>query len=225
MMKSIGAKISYVLLLVFLVCGVGIIIVNSKINGMGTITNEISQKYLTSIEEVDAISKNVVSLQSQMLEYLIDDDTQKSTTMSNITKTQGAVVTSLQNLKGNATTDRAGETVNKLEQSYNTYNTQYNDVLKQIQNGSITDKTGVNSKLSKLYGSLEISIHSVEVQNTVNTIRAQKALSNNMTISRITFVTVGVLLVVSLILGILTAGYTIIRPAKIATGELKGIIA
>ena len=36
MMKSIGAKISYVLLLVFLVCGVGIIIVNSKINGMGT---------------------------------------------------------------------------------------------------------------------------------------------------------------------------------------------
>lgn len=45
-----------------------------------------------------------------------------------------------------------------------------------------------------------------------------------MTISRITFVTVGVLLVVSLILGILTAGYTIIRPAKIATGELKGII-
>ena len=33
------------------------------------------------------------------------------------------------------------------------------------------------------------------------------------------------LLVVSLILGILTAGYTIIRPAKIATGELKGIIA
>lgn len=225
MMKSIGAKISYVLLLVFLVCCVGIIIVNSKINGMGTITNEISQKYLTSIEEVDAISKNVVSLQSQMLEYLIDDDTQKSTTMSNITKTQGAVVTSLQNLKGNATTDRAGETVNKLEQSYNTYNTQYNDVLKQIQNGSITDKTGVNSKLSKLYGSLEISIHSVEVQNTVNTIRAQKALSNNMTISRITFVTVGVLLVVSLILGILTAGYTIIRPAKIATGELKGIIA
>ena len=225
MMKSIGAKISYVLLLVFLVCCVGIIIVNSKINGMGTITNEISQKYLTSIEEVDAISKNVVSLQSQMLEYLIDDDTQKSTTMSNITKTQGAVVTSLQNSKGNATTDRAGETVNKLEQSYNTYNTQYNDVLKQIQNGSITDKTGVNSKLSKLYGSLEISIHSVEVQNTVNTIRAQKALSNNMTISRITFVTVGVLLVVSLILGILTAGYTIIRPAKIATGELKGIIA
>lgn len=225
MMKSIGAKISYVLLLVFLVCCVGIIIVNSKINGMGTITNEISQKYLTSIEEVDAISKNVVSLQSQMLEYLIDDDTQKSTTMSNITKTQGAVVTSLQNLKGNATTDRAGETVNKLEQSYNTYNTQYNDVLKQIQNGSITDKTGVNSKLSKLYSSLEISIHSVEVQNTVNTIRAQKALSNNMTISRITFVTVGVLLVVSLILGILTAGYTIIRPAKIATGELKGIIA
>ena len=218
MMKSIGAKISYVLLLVFLVCCVGIIIVNSKINGMGTITNEISQKYLTSIEEVDAISKNVVSLQSQMLEYLIDDDTQKSTTMSNITKTQGAVVTSLQNLKGNATTDRAGETVNKLEQSYNTYNTQYNDVLKQIQNGSITDKTGVNSKLSKLYSSLEISIHSVEVQNTVNTIRAQKALSNNMTISRITFVTVGVLLVVSLILGI-------IRPAKIATGELKGIIA
>ena len=52
MMKSIGAKISYVLLLVFLVCCVGIIIVNSKINGMGTITNEIIPLFINEGDKI-----------------------------------------------------------------------------------------------------------------------------------------------------------------------------
>ena len=70
-MKSIGAKINYVLLLVFLICGVGIFIVNAKINSMGNITNDISQNYLASVKEVDTISEYVVDLKSQMLEYLL----------------------------------------------------------------------------------------------------------------------------------------------------------
>ncbi len=55
-MKSNCAKINYVLLLVFLICGVGMLIVNAKINSMDDITNEISQNYIASVSEVDTIS-------------------------------------------------------------------------------------------------------------------------------------------------------------------------
>ena len=68
-MRSIGAKINYVLLLVFLICGVGMLIVNAKINSMDDITNEISQNYIASVSEVDAISENVTGLKSQTVSY------------------------------------------------------------------------------------------------------------------------------------------------------------
>lgn len=114
-MKSIGAKINYVLLLVFVICAAGILIVNSQINSMGNITNEISQKYIESVKEVDTISEYIVSLKSQMLEYLLAPEDKKSSKLGEITKTQGAIVTSFQNLKESAATDRAKDAVTKLE--------------------------------------------------------------------------------------------------------------
>ncbi len=223
-MKSIGAKINYVLLLVFLICGVGIFIVNAKINSMGNITNDISQNYLASVKEVDTISEYVVDLKSQMLEYLLVSDDKKSATLGNITKTQGAIVTSFQNLKGYASTQRMQEAISKLEQSYGTYRDQYNAVIKQIDNGTVTDAASIDSKLGKLYDELEIRVHSVEVQNTVNTARAQKSLAHSTKASHITFIAVGILLVISLVIGIIVVRFTIVRPAKIATHELNGII-
>lgn len=117
-MRSIGAKINYVLLLVFLICGVGMLIVNAKINSMDDITNEISQNYIASVSEVDTISENVTSLKSQMMEYLLVGEDKRQATLGNITKTQGAIVTSFQNLKKYASTQRTEEAVGRLEQSY-----------------------------------------------------------------------------------------------------------
>ena len=224
-MKSIGAKINYVLLLVFLICGVGMVIVNANINSMGDITNEISQNYLASVKEVDTISEYVIDLKSQMLEYLLVSDDKKSATLGNITKTQGAIVTSFQNLKEYASTERMQEAVSKLEQSYVTYRDQYNAAIKQIDNGTIKDSAAIDSKLGKQYDELEIRVHSVEVQNTVNTMRAQKSLEESTNASHMTFIAVGILLVVSLAVGIVVVRFTIVKPAKIATGELNEIIA
>lgn len=223
-MKSIGAKINYVLLLVFVICAAGILIVNSQINSMGNITNEISQKYIESVKEVDTISEYIVNLKSQMLEYLLAPEDKKSSKLAEITKTQGAIVTSFQNLKESAVTDRAKDAVTKLEQSYGTYKEQYNSVIKQIDSKTITDATAIDNQLSKLYSALEISVQSVEVQNTVNTARAQKSLESSTSTSRMVFVAVGVLLVIVFIISIFFAKFCITRPAKIATKELQNII-
>lgn len=223
-MKSIGTKINCILLLVFLICGIGILTVNSEINSMGEITNEISQKYLDSVKEIDTISNYVTELKTQMLEYLLVDDEGKASALSNITITQGAIVTSFQTLKSDSTNSRTSNTVAKLEESYNTYKNQYNAVLAGIDNRTITDAAAVNEKLDSLYDDLEIRIHSVEVQNTVNTARAQKALEEDTLTSQITFIIVAVLLVAALMLGIIVSKFSIIRPAKLATKELQQII-
>lgn len=223
-MKSIGAKINYVLLLVFVICAAGILVVNSQINSMGNITNEISQKYIESVKEVDTISEYIVNLKSQMLEYLLAPEDKKSSKLGEITKTQGAIVTSFQKLKESAATDRAKDAVTKLEQSYGTYKDKYNSIIKQIDSKTITDAASIDNQLSKLYSALEISVQSVEVQNTVNTVRAQKSLESSTTTSRMVFVAVGVLLVVVFILSVIFVKFCITRPAKIATKELQNII-
>lgn len=223
-MRSIGAKINYVLLLVFLICGVGMLIVNAKINSMDDITNEISQNYIASVSEVDTISENVTSLKSQMMEYLLVGEDKRSATLGNITKTQGAIVTSFQNLKKYASTQRTEEAVGRLEQSYGTYKDQYNAVLKDIDNGNTKDVASIDARLGKAYDDLEIRVHSVEVQNTVNTARAQKSLAGSAKASHITFIAVGILLIAAIAAGVIVVRFTVIAPARTATRELNIII-
>lgn len=223
-MRSIGAKINYVLLLVFLICGVGMLIVKAKINSMDDITNEISQNYIASVSEVDTISENVTSLKSQMMEYLLVGEDKRSATLGNITKTQGAIVTSFQNLKKYASTQRTEEAVGRLEQSYGTYKDQYNAVLKDIDNGNIKDVASIDARLGKAYDDLEIRVHSVEVQNTVNTARAQKSLAGSAKASHITFIAVGILLIAAIAAGVIVVRFTVIAPARTATRELNIII-
>lgn len=223
-MRSIGAKINYVLLLVFLICGVGMLIVNAKINSMDDITNEISQNYIASVSEVDTISENVTSLKSQMMEYLLVGEDKRQATLGNITKTQGAIVTSFQNLKKYASTQRTEEAVGRLEQSYGTYKNQYNAVLKDIDNGNIKDVASIDARLGKAYDDLEIRVHSVEVQNTVNTARAQKSLAGSAKASHITFIAVGILLIAAIAAGVIVVRFTVIAPARTATRELNIII-
>ena len=223
-MRSIGAKINYVLLLVFLICGVGMLIVNAKINSMDDITNEISQNYIASVSEVDTISENVTGLKSQMMEYLLVGEDKRSSTLGNITKTQGAIVTSFQNLKKYASTQRTEEAVSRLEQSYGTYKDQYNAVLKDIDNGNIKDVASIDARLGKAYDDLEIRVHSVEVQNTVNTARAQKSLAGSAKASHITFIAVGILLIAAIAAGVIVVRFTVIAPARTATRELNIII-
>ena len=223
-MRSIGAKINYVLLLVFLICGVGMLIVNAKINSMDDITNEISQNYIASVSEVDTISENVTSLKSQMMEYLLVGEDKRQATLGNITKTQGAIVTSFQNLKKYASTQRTEEAVGRLEQSYGTYKDQYNAVLKDIDNGNIKDVASIDARLGKAYDDLEIRVHSVEVQNTVNTARAQKSLAGSAKASHITFIAVGILLIAEIAAGVIVVRFTVIAPARTATRELNIII-
>lgn len=159
-----------------------------------------------------------------MMEYLLVGEDKRSATLGNITKTQGAIVTSFQNLKKYASTQRTEEAVGRLEQSYGTYKDQYNAVLKDIDNGNIKDVASIDARLGKAYDDLEIRVHSVEVQNTVNTARAQKSLAGSAKASHITFIAVGILLIAAIAAGVIVVRFTVIAPARTATRELNIII-
>lgn len=224
-MKSVGMKINCILFLVFLICGIGIHTVNTEINSMDDITYEISQKYLGSVKEIDAVANYVAELKAQMLEYLLEDEADRPSVLAGITVTQGAVATSFQTLKSDSTNERTSNAIAKLEEAYHTYKEQYNAVLDEIDSKAITDAASISSRLDSLYADLEIRTQSVEIQNTVNTARAQSLLEKNTRTSQITFVIVAVLLVAALILGIVVSKLSIIRPARVATKELQQIIA
>ena len=225
MFKSIGAKINYILVLVFVICMIGMLIINFRINSMGDITKEISGDYLSSIEEVDSISMNVVRMQSYMMEYMLVDDEAKSSTMSKITTTQGAILTLFQNLTEHAATDRGIEAIEKLKASYENYNSEYTKVLSLIDLGRIKNINEADEYLSALYDDLSIRVHSVEVQNTVNTLRAQQQLEDDTTASRITFGVIFILLAAVIVAGVLIARFTIIKPTTLATKEIQQIIS
>ncbi|MCD7835122.1 MAG: methyl-accepting chemotaxis protein, partial [Lachnospiraceae bacterium] len=224
MRKSIGIKIISVFVLVALICGIGILIINTDIGSMGEITQDISGTYLTSVKEIDNISVNVAYLQSYLREYLLADDDSEQSVMSNITTTQGAILTSLANVEACMSTEREIETLEGLRASNTAYTEAYNQILEQIKNGSITTTAEADDAINELYNDLSIRIQSVEILNTVNTVRAQNSLDNTTRNSHIMFAVVVVLLLLGIILGILLTFFTIIHPTTNATRQLKKIV-
>lgn len=224
-MKKIGTKINCVLFLVLVICVAGMLLVDMRIGSMGKLTEHISSQYLDSIQEIDAISINVANLKSYMMEYMLVEKNARNTTKSSITTTQGAILTSFENLKKDSVSDRATKAITDLETQYNTYLKKYNEVLEGIDKGSITTIADANKQLSPLYTDLSTRVHSVEVQNTVNTIRAQNELKEDTLASRITFIIVCVLVIGAVILGVLVTSLTIVKPTKLATKEMKEVIS
>ena len=225
MKKSIGLKIYLVLFLVLIIVVGGMFAVNKRIVSMGTITDKISNEYLNSVTQIDTISVDVAQLQSLMLEYMMVDEDAKSKTKSSITTTQGAILTCFENLNEDAATQRALSAIAKLKESYGAYNAEYNSLLEDIDSGKVKEAVQVSERLSSLNNDLSIRIHSVEVQNTVNNLRAQESLDADTKAANLAFVIVVVLILVAIAAAVVIAQLTIINPARLATKELQGMIA
>lgn len=224
MRKSIGLKIISVLILVALVCGIGLVIVNSGINSMGGITQDISDTYLTSVKEVDKISVNVAYLQTYLRDYLLADEDSEQSVMSSITTTQGTIVTSLDTVESCMSTDRELKTLGYLRDANSAYAEAYNQVLEDIKSGMLKTTGEVDEAINETYRNLKIRIQSVEILNTVNTVRAQKKLDIDTKNSRLVFLVVAVLLAVGVGVGIISTYFTIIHPTTEATKNLALIV-
>lgn len=224
MVRTIGMKINCVLVLVCVIFAIGILSVITKINSMGELAEQINGGYLTSVKEIDSISNDVIYLQMYLREYLLMEEEQRLGTLSNITTAQGRISASIESLKENSLTERSKEAAEALDKSYKDYQDEFDIVIKMIDSGAIMDVSRAEEELSSLYGDLSIRIHTVEVQNIVNTARAGEDLHTDRKESYTASVIVCVLLVIALVAGILITRLTIVRPMKLATKEIEAII-
>lgn len=224
MVRTIGMKINCVLVLVCVIFGIGILSVITKINSMGDVAEEINGGYMTSVKEIDSVSNDVVYLQMYLREYLLMDEESRLGTLSNIKTAQGRVEASIESLKENSLTKRSKDAVDALDKSYKDYASDYDVVIQMMDSGAITDVSKAEEELSGKYDDLSIRIHTVEVQNIVNTTRAGEELHADRKDSYTASVIVCVLLVFALVAGILITRLTIVRPMKLATREIEAII-
>ncbi|BBF44382.1 methyl-accepting chemotaxis protein [Lachnospiraceae bacterium KM106-2] len=225
MRKSIGVKIISVYVCVFAICALGMLVVNSNINSMNSTTEDISTEYVNAIKQVDMISLNAANLQTYLRDYqLSTNDEQRSTVLASISTTQGTILTSIQTLEGYAHSEREKKTIKTLKSVYETYRSQFNSGIEQLNGGKANNFDQINSSLQTSANAFTVRIKSVDILNTVNMVRAQQQLEQDTTTSHITFVIIGVLFIVALLIGIIIVTFTVIRPTKDATKQLVTIV-
>lgn len=222
--KKIEYRIIFIFLLIFLVCGIGILIIRTEIQGMDKINERISGNYMEATDELNNISLNTGYLQSYLYQYLLAGDEERGSVTTSITTTQGNILTSLQALNETTLSQREADTVSILTDSYNTYNSGYNDVIEKINEGTIQSSTDVDEILADAYSDFQVRIKSVDILNTSNLIRAQNDLAGSSSRSDIVFIVVAILMVIIFIFGFVITLLTIAVPTKHVTKELNVIV-
>lgn len=222
MRKKIGAKILSVFLLILVICLGGIGVVALQVMNMDEINQEIGGDYLTSIQELNTISLNEAYLENYLKDYMLKEDT--DAVKSNITTSQGNIISSLQTLEDSASSERQKDTVQKLKLAYNTYAATYNEILELVTKGKLSGLTDAESMIEADMANVKVYIRSVTVLNKTNMLRAQKNLSSATTLCFRVVLFAGIFLAIAFVIGMLITYLTVVVPTKRATEELKVIV-
>ena len=225
MKTRITLKILSIFILIFSICGIGFVVLASKVSSMDEINEKIGGLYLSDIEELDSFNLNIAYLQSDIKDYFFAaDDAAKQSVRSNITSLMGNALSSLQRLQDTAETARQQKTVGLLMDAFGAYTTTYNETLADVDSGIITDVEGMESRIAEVTENITIRMKSVDILNTTNMIRGQKELEQATTECHMVMVIVVCLLVLAFAGGMGITMITIAFPTKKATNDLAEIV-
>lgn len=222
MKKSIGGKILSVFALILVICIAGIGMVTVRVHEMDKVNTRIGGEYLTSIEKLNTVSLNVAYLQQYLKDYLRAEE--KESVKSNITTSQGNIISSLQTLEDSAVDERQKNTVQKLKEANTSYSEVYNQLLDTNKSGVVSDTSAAEEKIAEATDTVTTYIHSVFVLNKTNMLRAQKELSQATKTCYLVLVIAGIALALAFLLGMLITYLTVVMPTKKATRELGVIV-
>lgn len=222
MKKSIGGKILSVFILILVICIAGIGMVTVRVHEMDKVNTRIGGEYLTSIENLNTVSLNIAYLQQYLKDYLRVQE--KDSVKSDITSSQGNIISSLQTLEDSAVDERQKNTVHKLREANDTYSEVYNQLLDENKNNIVSDTAAAEEKIAEATDMVTTYIHSVFVLNKTNMLRAQKELSEATKTCYFVLVIAGIALALAFLLGMLVTYLTVVMPTKTATKELGVIV-
>ena len=225
MKKKITFKILSIFVLIFGICGIGFVILAGKVNSMDEINEKIGGAYLSDIEELDSVNLNIAYLQADIKDYFFAaDDAAKRAVRSDITSLMGNALSSLQKLQDTAETERQLKTIGLLMEAFGAYTSAYNEILADIDGGTITDVEGIESRIAEETHNITVRMKSVDILNTTNMIRGQKELERASTECHMVMVIVVCLLVLAFAGGMGITMITIAYPTKKATNDLSEIV-
>ncbi len=161
-------------------------------------------------------------MQQYLKDYLLAEE--KDKVKSNITTSQGNIVSALKSLQDNAIDERQKKTVENLKTANNNYSKVYNQLLDTNSVGITENIDEIQKSIAKDTETVNTYIQSVFVLNKTNMIRAQKELSEATKICYIVLAVAGVALVLVFVLGMFVTYMTVVMPTKKATKELGKIV-
>ena len=167
---------------------------------------------------MNTISLNITYLQQYLKDYLLAEE--KDKVKSNITTSQGNIVSALKSLQDNAIDERQKKTVENLKTANNNYSKVYNQLLDTNSVGITENIDEIQKSIAKDTETVNTYIQSVFVLNKTNMIRAQKELSEATKICYIVLAVAGVALVNVFVLGMFVTYMTVVMPTKKATKDL-----
>ena len=224
MKKKISLKILVVFLMIFLISGGGFAVVAGTVRTMNQINVQIGERIIPSIEKLDSVSLNVANLRGYIRDYLLAEPDARAKVKSDITTTQGSVLSLLKELQDVADTERQIRTLDRLTEAYGAYTSAYNSVLAGIDEGIIQSSVTIDGQLNDLSNDVGVYIQSVHILNTTNMLRAQGELVDMTHRCYLVMGGVAFFLILAFAMGMGIAYFTIAFPTKKATVDLADIV-
>lgn len=225
MKKSLAAKILIPFCILAIVCGLCSGLIYSRIARMNQVTTEISDNYLTITELIGDIETDFATMKQLIVSYATStDDDEVKRLKRDIISIHGAITANLITIEGKCLSDEALNRFKELATAYQTYDTRYNEILKNIDSYEIMGLKALNEAIGDMYDVFQESIDSTRQFCKEQVASAKQSLATTGRESTIAFVILIVMLVISLVGCVLLALFTILSPTKHAIRKLDTII-
>lgn len=225
MVKSIGLKILGVVILLAFIGAAGNLMNGLTIRSMSDNNTAISEVYLTNTKNLADVSQSFSDIHNNLILYsLLSDEAEKAETEHIISVLKGSIVSTLSKCVENTSSEREKETAEALTNVYNDYISAYDQIFKEIKNGTVMTSEQILEKVGDKKAMVEKYITAVDILNIVGIVNMQEQFDEAKEISTKSMWIIMVSLLAALVVCVFITLFTVILPAKRASRKLKIIV-
>ena len=225
MKKSLAAKILVPFFLLAIVCGLCAILIYTRIQKMNQVSLEISDNYMMITDLTGVIENDFTKMKQLIISYATSyDDNEVEEIKKEISDIHGEIIGNLLTIEGKCLSEQEIQNVRELSEAFQTFDTRYNEILKDIDSYEIMGLKALKEAIGDIYDVFQAEIDKNRDYEKSKVDDAKKSLAEAGQQCLIAFIILIVMLIASLIVSILLSLFTIISPTKHAIRRLGTII-
>lgn len=225
MKKSLAAKILIPFFVLAIVCGLCSGLIYSRIAKMNQVTKVISENYITITELAGEIETDYTQLKQQLFTYVTTyDDKELEKIKRENTEIHGKIMGNILTIENISVSEDEKNNVRELSDAYKAFNTRYNEIMGDINSTEIVGVIALDNAVGSLYDDFQAQIDSTRDFVAVKIDEARQSLTTAGNQSKVAFIILIVMLVISLLGCVLLVIFTIIAPTKHAIRKLDTIV-